>query len=67
MSELTRCNYCTLKIIKARAKKERKPVKVVSAKYEGELEQFSSMGGLDVLVDGEKVAWFMAVSDHCVC
>ena len=58
MSEYTICNYCTLKGIKARAKKDKKKVKVVAnRKY----------GGLDVIVDGKVVAWLMELTDRCCC
>jgi len=67
MSELTSCNYCNLKRIKARAKNEHKKVKVVPVSYGGKLKTFSYMGGVDVLIDNKKVAWFMELPDHCCC
>jgi len=67
MSELTSCNYCSLRAIKARAKKEGKKVKVKPATYEGELRKFAFQGGVDIFVDGKKVAWFMELPNHCCC
>jgi hypothetical protein len=58
MSEMTPCNFCTLRRIKARNKG--KKVELQSA--------LGSLGGYDVYIDGEKSGtWFMAVTDHCVC
>jgi hypothetical protein len=78
MSELTRCNYCSLEQIKRDAKAEGKSVTVLSdAKW--------GMGGLNVYVhpktvdvralkggeDGERkkyhVSWFMKLSSSCAC
>ena len=62
MSELTPCNYCTLEGIKRRNKG--KKVKLRPAKKEDKY----FLGGYDVYIDGEKSgAWFMEVSDRCVC
>lgn len=65
MSELTRCNYCTLKDIKRKAKKEGKKVIVKRGKHNFE---DSFMGpGIDVFIDDKKTAWFMELTNHCVC
>uniref|UniRef100_A0A6H1ZA23 Uncharacterized protein n=1 Tax=viral metagenome TaxID=1070528 RepID=A0A6H1ZA23_9ZZZZ len=57
--------------IKRRAKKEGKKVKVKRATYvslsKGDLKEYAWPGGVDVFVDGEKVAWFMELSEHCDC
>ncbi len=66
MSELTSCNYCNLKRIKARARKEHKKVEIKFASYEG-IEEYKAMGGVDVFLDGKEVAWFMELPDHCCC
>lgn len=78
MSELTRCNYCNLKEIEARAKKEGKKVTVLPDTDWG-------MGGVNCyvhpkavdirkLLGGEdgprakyRVAWFMELTDRCFC
>jgi len=67
MSELTLCNYCSLRRIKTQARKDGKRVKVTAALYEGELRKFVVQGGVDVFVDGKKVAWFMELPNHCCC
>ncbi len=67
MSDLTSCNYCTLRRIRAEAKREKKKVKIVTTKYVGEMREFKSQGGVDILVDGERVAWLMELTNHCVC
>ncbi len=59
MSELTPCNYCDLKSIKARAKRDGKKVKTGPSK--------TLPGWTVVKVGGEAVAWFMKLTDHCVC
>lgn len=58
MSDLTRCNYCDLLVIKSFAKEENKKVKLKANKEHG---------GIDVFVDKKFVAWFMELTDHCVC
>ncbi len=58
MSELTPCNYCTFRDIRARAKRDGKKAKTkLNAKD----------GGIDVLVDNEKVCWFMELTPFCCC
>lgn len=73
MSEFTICNYCSLRVIKESAKKQRKMVVLKPAKL-GDWKQ-----GTDVYVVGrwEKpskrkvggnwVAWMAEIPDHCVC
>lgn len=56
MSELTRCCCCVYEDIKHRALEEDKDV---TLKRED--------GGIAVYVDGEFSAWFMELTDHCVC
>lgn len=69
MSELTRCNYCSLQQLTKQAKKEGKRVeRFPSAKMK-------PLGGFEIhlLRPGEKVgpknweAWMMTITDHCVC
>ena len=59
MSELTKCNYCTLQWVKKRNPgKEVKVVKAGKYKY----------CDLQVYVDGQPLGiWFAELSDHCVC
>lgn len=73
MSELTPCNYCTLRRIKARAKKKDQRVTTTPAK--------NSRGGIDILMyprhlgakDARadrkkyKVAWLMKITNKCCC
>ena len=69
MSELTKCNYCSLQAIKRDAKKKDLKVVIVPSKEMG------SLGGVEVYVlkKGEKpskknwVSWMMKVTDSCVC
>ena len=75
MSELTPCNYCDLKRYKAEAKKQHKVITVRE-------DLTSLLSGFDVYRHPKKVkivalppeerkqyhiAWFMALTDHCVC
>lgn len=62
MSELTKCNFCTLKGIKARAKKNGQRVYVRDGKGE-------FLGWKTVTLSGESkpVAYFMELTGHCVC
>jgi hypothetical protein len=59
MSELTRCNYCTLNNIKARYGVSNVEIRLSQS---GDLR-----GWTEVYVRGKRVASFMAVTDHCVC
>ena len=73
MSELTPCNHCTLCDIKRRAREDGKLVVLKAHPEEG------SPSGQDVFVSpGETkyserfrkeywTAWFMELTDHCVC
>jgi hypothetical protein len=67
MSDLTSCNYCTLKRIRKDAKENGKIVVLKASGF---------MGGIDVFVlkRGEKLdrkehfcAWLMEIPDRCVC
>jgi hypothetical protein len=78
MSELTQCNYCSLKVIRHDAKLEKMKVTILSDANWG-------MGGVNVYIhprninikelpggeDGERkkyrVAWFMSLGNHCEC
>ena len=68
MSELTTCNYCTLKGMKARAKKMNTRIVVAPGK--------ASWGGFDIHElkkkndkphDKNFRCWFMGLTDSCVC
>jgi hypothetical protein len=65
MSELTPCNYCSLKKIKIRAEKEGKIVTAVGQDiyiHPPEVER------KDLHEDGPYwAAWMMEITDHCVC
>lgn len=63
LSELTQCNYCTLKDITLRAA-DRGATVTVSP------DPDPRMGGMLAVQASDRdkpSAWFMALSDHCVC
>lgn len=57
MSERTQCNYCTWQFLKT---------KYPEAKLRPDPDAVLR-GATGVFVDGEIVAWFMELTDHCVC
>ncbi len=67
MSELTSCNYCNYKRIKARRKEQEGRIVTASGDF--------GLGGINIhfVKTGDKpsednfVAWFMELTDHCVC
>ena len=63
MSELTPCNYCSYERMKAMCKEsgEKIRLKKPDDKEMADLMQWA------VEIDGEEVAWFMELTDHCVC
>jgi hypothetical protein len=77
VSELTRCNYCSLQLYKRQAKHNKQKLTLMSGvKYK------SLPAGIDVYVHPHNVnvrelsrsmreryhvSWFMELSDHCVC
>jgi hypothetical protein len=68
MSELTECNYCTLRRIKANAKKNGDVVTVRPGKF------MSGFRGVDIFVHKPDIknpqqpaAWFVELPDHCRC
>ena len=63
MSELTPCNYCTLKHIRARAREDGEKVTLAKPK-DKDMDELMEVA---VSLDGEEVAWFMKLTDHCVC
>ncbi len=67
MSELTKCNYCTVEEIKRRAKREGKILKFKS-------DPFHTWGnGKKAYLEDPKtklrehLGWFAEITDHCVC
>ena len=60
MSELTRCNYCTLRSIKSRAASQDQSVLLAQTMLDGR-------EWITVSVDGHRVASFLSLTDHCVC
>lgn len=65
MSELTTCNYCNLRAIKHRLK----PGETLSLQPAKDMGEF---GGTDAVIrdqDGQEhhAAWFMQLTDSCVC
>ena len=61
MSELTACNCCTLKRIRAEAKRAGKKVQLKADPFH------TWGGGTAVYVDGERVAWLAEVPKKCEC
>jgi hypothetical protein len=58
MSELTKCNYCTLEAIKRSY-----PGREVTV-----IRITNGICGLQVFIDGRGIGvWFDELSDHCVC
>lgn len=58
MGEFTRCNYCSLESMKERAKK--RGVKIILGKDDGWITaRYSDKD--------EPSAWFMKLTNHCVC
>ena len=62
MSEMTRCNYCTLKRLRAEAKKAGKPP-IVAKNGTG------NWIGWKVLYQGDKPIehYMKEITDHCIC
>jgi hypothetical protein len=70
MSELTPCNYCTLKSIKRRAEEGGMTVTLLN----GDVYVHPATVAIKELSSGEDGereqywrAWFMKLTDHCVC
>jgi hypothetical protein len=66
MSELTRCNYCDWQDMKRRGYKK------ATAEQRREVwdkkgEPYTGAGVVIVDRAGKFAAWFMSLSDHCVC
>ena len=59
MSELTICNYCSYKAMKARAKKAGRKIRLVASK--------EMSGWMAVKEDGKEIAWYMEMTDKCAC
>jgi hypothetical protein len=78
MSELTQCNYCSLEAIKARAKRDKQAVTLMTGRpvfagVPAGIDVFVHPRGINIRavpnVPRQKywVSWFMELSDHCVC
>lgn len=65
MSELTPCNYCTLKHIEQRAKRNGNQV-ILKNSLDG-VNVYVIPKGQELSPDTEITAWFMELSDHCCC
>ena len=63
MSELTPCNFCSLRDMKARASQRGVEV-IVKLETDGDMADWWSARYSDQV---EPSAWFMALTDHCVC
>jgi hypothetical protein len=64
-----KCNYCRLQDFNARARRQHKKVAIRPTSYGNDVgnHYFGSLGGIDVIFNGKKVAWFMELTDHCCC
>ena len=60
------CNYCLYKKIEQNAGKE-KIVTAREADFEAIKEFNKGSPGVDILVDGKFVVWFMELPKECVC
>lgn len=58
MSELTKCNHCTLRWMKSDARRKGKKVAV---------RWDLATGMWVVLVGGEKAAWMLKITKKCAC
>lgn len=64
MSELTICNYCSLKRIEERAKERGATVTTYEDRVEGTLDYWIAVR----VSDKEKpVAYFLQLTTHCAC
>ena len=63
------CTYCRLKNLITRAKRQHKKVVIKPTSYGNDVGKnyFESLGGIDVIVNGKRVGWFMEPTDHCCC
>lgn len=62
MSELTRCNWCSLREMRAKAK--RRKTKVIIENGSGDFTGWKVVRYSDRELPS---AYFMELSDHCVC
>lgn len=78
MSELTRCNFCGLRDIKARAKKAGKKVTVLCDAFWGlggynvyvhpkDVDVAKMSGGEDGDRKGYRAAWMQEIGKRCSC
>jgi sugar phosphate isomerase/epimerase len=65
MSELTPCNYCSLKTIKRRAEKHGLKVTVIGGTVYAHPPDVTE----PAKAEGDKywTAWMMEITDYCVC
>lgn len=66
MSELTRCNYCTLQALKRDGCRLASRQEIAKLNEDQAADERLS-GTVVIDRDGKFVAWFMALSDHCAC
>ena len=71
MSELTPCNCCSLEDIKVMAKKDN--LKVTTLPYADGIECYAHPEKVDmeelthIQLQNYFKAWFMELTDHCIC
>lgn len=70
MSELTKCNHCQLKEIKARANSNNEKIKLIPEAvddWDRGIRVLVYTPGREPDYVEDFVAWFAEVTDHCVC
>ena len=71
MSELTQCNFCSLRTIERKAKAAKKQVSTIYNKEHGGMDVFVHPKKVKISQENKPkeyfVAWFMELSTHCVC
>ena len=70
MSELTQCNFCTLKDIKRRAEVQHKKVSILGDSLNGGKRIYVHPKKVKLSQDNKEeyfVAWFMELTDSCAC
>ena len=68
MSSLTSCNHCDLKVIEARYKKKKGLLVTKTGEFGlGGISYHYLKTGEELPSDDNFVAWFMELTDHCVC
>jgi hypothetical protein len=70
MSEYTTCNYCKLQSIRRDAKKQKKRIVIKPAGFNmglGGFNVYRLSDRNDKPTEKNKVCWFMAITERCMC